>query len=137
MTVYADIRRALEVQLATIVAGGAPEIAWENERFEPTVGAAWLRPVFAPQSSRPTDVTASGLKRYDGTFLVDVFAPQGNGPAAADVLAASVIAAFAPGTPLTKGSVTVQVEWSEVFSAATLDPPWYTVPTTVKWKSFN
>lgn len=138
MTIYADIRNALEKQLVNVTNGpGAGGIAWENYEFNPTTGTAWLRPTLSPTRGRPTDVSASGIKRYDGLFLVDVFAPQGDGPKKGDDLADAVVAAYPPGTPLTDNGVSVQIEWAEVSGSAVTDPPWYMVPVAVKWKSFN
>jgi hypothetical protein len=111
-------------------------LSWENVPFEPTPGQAWLRFTLIPVSQRPTDVTATGLKRIDALFQVDVFAPADNGPAAAETLAEAVIAAYAPGDPLTSNGVSVQVEYAEVNTSAVYDPPWYAVSVTIKVKAF-
>jgi len=135
------VRNALEGHASTIAGiPSSPSVAeansWENVRFEPTRGTSWLRVTLTPLSQRPTDVTATGLKRIDALFLVDVFTPEAKGPAAAETLAEAVIAAYAPGDPLTSGGVTVQVEYAEVNSSAVFDAPWFTVPVSVKVKAF-
>lgn len=135
MAGISDVRNALEAHASTI--SGVPSgLAWENVPFEPTPGSAWLRFTLIPISQRPTDVTAAGLKRIDALFQVDVFVPVDTGPKAAEDLAEAVIAAYAPGDPLTSNGVSVQVEYAEVNSAAVYEPSWYTVSVTIKVKAF-
>jgi len=135
MAGISDVRNALEAHASTI--SGVPSgLAWENVPFEPTPGNPWLRFTLTPVSQRPTDVTATGLKRIDALFQVDAFVPADNGPAAAETLAEAVIAAYAPGDPLTSNGVSVQVEYAEVNTSAVYDPPWYSVSVTIKVKAF-
>lgn len=137
MTIYADIRAALESRVASV--SGIPNAsnrAWENVKFSPTTGTAWVRMQLVPISRRPLDVTAAGLQRYDGLFIVDAFVPSDKGPSAADDLADATCTSFEAGTILTANSQTVQVEYAEIDRAAVLDPPWYQASVTVKWKAF-
>lgn len=132
-----DVRNALEAQVANI--SGVPSAAnqaWENVPFEPTLGTAWVRMTFTPLQQRPTDVTATGLKRIDATFTIDIFAPDKQGPKEAEDLAEAVIAAYAPGVPLTSNGVSTQIEWAEAQNGAVFDPPWYAVSVTVKTKTY-
>ena len=135
MAGISDVRNALEAHASTI-SGVPSDLSWENVPFEPTPGQSWLRFTLIPISQRPTDVTATGLKRIDALFQVDVFVPVDNGPAAAETLAEAVIAAYAPGDPLTSNGVSVQVEYAEVNSAAIYEPSWYSVSVTIKVKAF-
>ena len=137
MTIYADIRAALEGRIASV--SGVPSAAnraWENVKFSPTTGTAWVRMQLVPISRRPLDVTATGLQRHDGLFVVDVFVPSGKGPSAADTLADAICTAFEAGTVLTANSQTVQIEYAEIDRAAVSDPPWYQAMVSVKWKAF-
>ncbi len=135
MAGISDVRNALEAHALTI-AGAPSDLAWENVQFEPTPGNSWLRFTLLPVSQRPTDVTATGLKRIDALFQVDAFVPIDTGPAAAETLAEAIIAAYAPGDPLTSDGVSVQVEYAEVNTSAVYDPPWYSVSVTIKVKAF-
>lgn len=138
MSIYGDIRAALESQVSSV--SGIPSAAnraWQNVRFEPTTGTTWVRMTLNPSRRRPQDVTATGLQRYDGLFLVDVFAPEANGPAAAETLADAVVDSFEAGTVLSSGGQTIEIEWAEISTSAVADSPWFQVPITIKWKAFN
>jgi len=138
MSVYGDVRAALESQVANIA--GVPSAAnraWQNVQFTPTTGTSWIRMTFQPTRRRPQDVTADGLQRFDGLFLIDVFAPEGNGPADAEVLADATVDAFEAGTILSANGQTVMIEYAEVANAPNQDSPWFQVPVTIKWKAFN
>jgi len=138
MSVYGDVRAALESQVANIA--GVPSAAnraWQNVQFTPTTGTSWIRMTFQPTRRRPQDVTADGLQRFDGLFLIDVFAPEGNGPADAEVLADATVDAFEAGTILSANGQTIMIEYAEVASAPNQDSPWFQVPVTIKWKAFN
>jgi len=92
---------------------------------------------FQPTRRRPQDVTADGLQRFDGLFFIDVFAPEGNGPADAEVLADAPVDAFEAGTILSANGQTIMIEYAEVANAPNQDSPWFQVPVTIKWKAFN
>lgn len=136
MSIYGDIRAALESHISN-VPGIPADRAWQNVRFEPTTGTTWVRMTLTPSRRRPQDVTANGLQRYDGLFLVDIFAPESNGPGPAETLADAVVGSFEAGTVLSSGGQTIEIEWAEISTAATDDPPWFQVPVTIKWKAFN
>jgi hypothetical protein len=138
MSVYGDIRAALESQVANI--SGVPSAAnraWQNVYFEPTTGTTWIRMSFQPSRRRPQDVTADGLQRFDGLFLIDVFAPEGNGPASAETLADATVDAFEAGTVLSANGQTLIIEYAEIDRAPNQDSPWFQIPVTIKWKAFN
>jgi len=137
-SVLQEIRAALEGNISNVT--GAPAtsgIAWDNARFDPTDGSTWWRVHFQPLSRRPSDVTADGLKRYDGTLLVDVFTEEGRGQLAGLDNADAIIDAFDAGTILSSGSVNVETEWAEISATPLLDSPWWMTPVVIKWKSFN
>jgi hypothetical protein len=138
MSIYSNIRVALESNVTNVT--GVPSsgnISWENVRFEPTTGSKWIRSTFRPTRRRPLDVTAKGLQRYDGLFLVDIFIPEGGGPSEADTLADNVVNSFEAGTILTANGQEVMIEHAEISEALNEDSPWYQVPVTIKWKAFN
>lgn len=138
MSVYGDIRSALESQVANI--SGVPSAAnraWQNVQFTPTTGTSWIRMTFQPTRRRPQDVTADGLQRFDGLFLIDIFSPEGNGPAAAETLADATVDAFEAGTVLSANGQVLMIEYAEIDRAPNQDSPWFQVPVTIKWKVFN
>lgn len=138
MSVFTDIRAALEANVSNI--SGVPSSAnraWQNVQFEPTTGTTWIRMTFQPSRRRPQDITANGLQRYDGLFLIDIFAPEGNGPKAAEELAEATVDAFEAGTVLNANGQTVEVRYAEIAQAATQDSPWFQIPVTIGWKAYN
>ena len=138
MSVYANIRASLELQIANVPGiPGPSNRAWQNVRFAPSTGHSWVRMTFQPSRRRPLDVTAGGTQRIDGVFLIDVFTPEGSGPSLAEDLADNVVTTFEAGTVLGSGSVQTQIEYAEISRAANQDSPWFQIPVTVKWKSFN
>lgn len=137
MTVMQNIRAALEQQIANV--SGIPSSAnraWENVRFSPTTGTAWVRMALVPTTSRPAVRGPSPQIRHDGVFLVTAHLPEGDGPAAADALADAIRAAFTVDTGLTSGGVTVRFNYAERGSAI-LDTPWYIVTVSISWYTYT
>lgn len=137
MSATTEIRRALEAQIANV--SGIPSAgnrAWENVRFEPTPGTAWVRMRLITQESRPAVRGANPSLLYQGLFLVDVFVPEGNGPNAADVLADAIRDEFTVDDAYTVGSTTVRFRWSERAEGIS-DSPWYQVPVTISWYTYR
>lgn len=137
MTVTQSIRAALEQQIANV--SGIPSSAnraWENVRFIPTTGTAWVRMALIPTTARPATRGPSPQIRRDGQFLVTAHLPEGDGPAAADALADAIASAFTTDTDLTSGGVLVRFNYAERGSAI-LDTPWYIVTVVVSWYTFT
>ena len=140
-SVHTNIRNALEGNLYNVSGfPSAPSLAeanaFEGVEFEPTEGVAWCRVRVYYLSRRPTDVTASGQQRYDGTFSVDVHSPFGLGAGAAEGLADNIVEAYEAGDVFSSDGVTVQIEHAEINNSPTSEPPWVVVPVFVKWKAF-
>ena len=137
MTVMQDIRAALEQQIATI--SGIPSSAnraFENAKFIPTTGTAWVKMALVPVNSRPAVMGPAPQIRHDGSFFVTLHMPEGTGPAGADALADAVRAAFTVDTGLTSGGTTVRFRYSER-GVAVLDAPWYIVTVSISWYTFT
>lgn len=128
-----DIRRALEQQLSAI--SGLPSVAYENAEFGPTTGTAWVRATFQPQTTRKAAKGPDAAELYEGLFLIDVFYPQGSGPADAEVMADTIKAQFDPGDIYTQNGKRIRIEYSER-GQGRVDSPWYFVPVLVRWFSY-
>jgi hypothetical protein len=128
------IRAALEGQLANIT--DVPSIAYENVSFSPTTGQSYLEVRYVPVTRRPAVRGLNPQQRYDGIFAINCYAPEGNGPAAADTLADNVIEAFEATTKLTSGGLTVFIDYAERQQGLT-DSPWFLVPVSVGWYAYN
>lgn len=137
MTIMQNIRAALEQQIATV--SGIPSTAnraWENVKFVPTTGTAWVKMALVPVTSRPAVLGPAPQIRHDGSFLVTLHLPEGAGPAGADALADAVRAAFTVDTGLTSGGTTVRFRYAER-SVAVLDTPWYIVTVSISWYTYS
>ena len=137
MTIMQNIRAALEQQVANV--SGIPSTgnrAWENVKFIPTTGTAWVRMALVPVTSRPAVLGPAPQIRHDGSFLVTLHLPEGTGAAGADALADAVRAAFTVDTGLTSGGTTVRFQYAER-SVAVLDAPWYIVTVSISWYTYS
>lgn len=134
-SIYDDIRAALEVKLSNV--SGIPDIAYENVSYSPTTGQSFVQPRLIPVSRRPAVRGPNPQNRYDGVFRVFCYAPEGEGPAAADDLANKVIDAFDATTDIsfTNGegqTVIVSVDYAERDNGF-VDSPWYFVAVNIGW----
>lgn len=137
MTTTNDIRAALEAEIANVTGiPSAANRAWENVRFKPTPNTSWVRMTLSPTGSRPAVRGPNPQLRYDGLFLVDVFVPEANGPAAADTLADNIRNSFTVDDVLTSGSTSVRFNYSERGQGFS-DSPWYVVPVSISWYTYQ
>ena len=131
-----DIRAALETHLND--ASIAP-IAWENVSFSPTTGTSFLKPIYTPTLRRPSVMGRSPQQRYQGLFRVLCHAAEGLGPRAADDLATDVIELFEATSDIDyTGSQTIKVSIDHAERRiAFVDTPWYIVPVSISWYTYN
>lgn len=136
MSDASNIRAALEERLA-VVSGfpSAANRAYENVRFVPTDGTTWARIATNFSRTRPAVRGPSPSERWDGLFLVDVFAPENAGPGAAFDLAYAIKAAYTVDDVLTKNGVNVRIDYAELGQGISTSP-WYLVPVTVAWYTY-
>jgi len=137
MTAHTDIRAALESEIANV--SGIPSAAnraWENMRFAPTTGTAWVRMTLIPAASRPAANGSDPQLLYEGLFQVDLFVPEADGPSAADTLADAVRDRYKVGVTLTKNTTNVRFRYSER-ETGSIDGPWYQVPVSISWYSYR
>lgn len=129
-----EIRSILETQLAAV--NDVPQIAYENVPYSPTTGISYIEVNFVPTSRRPAVRGLNPQQRYEGIFIINCYAPEGKGPAAAETIAENVMTAFEATTSLTTNNITVSVDYSEVRQGY-LDSPWFVVPVSIGWYAYN
>lgn len=138
MTVYNDIRQALESQVANVT--GIPAAAhrtWENQGpYTPTPGMAWVRSTLMPVDNPPAAIGPNPPLRYSGLFRIEVFWPENVGPASAETLADNIRAVYYVGVGFTKNTTTVRVEYAKRLPGFP-DTPWYVVPVDVRWFAYR
>jgi hypothetical protein len=137
-SIYNDIRAALENKLAN-TASLPSGIAYENVSFSPTTGTSYLQTFFIPTSRRPAVRGLNPQQRYQGIFSVNVYTPEGNGPAVADSLANTILETFEATTKISYSgdeTITVSIDYAER-QQGFLDAPWYYVPINIGWYVYN
>ena len=129
-----DIRAALESKLSDVP--DVPSISYENVPFSPTTGQSYLEVKYIPVTRRPSVRGTSPQQRYDGILAINCYAPEGQGPNAADTLAKNVMETFEATTKLTHNSKTVNIEYAER-QQGFVDSPWYFVPVSIRWYAYT
>jgi len=134
MPVYDDIRNALETQLAGI--SGIPDISWENVNYSPTTGSSFVKPVFNPLIREPAVRGLNPQQYYYGSYIIEIFTPEGSGPGAGLTLASTIVENFDATDTITANSVNVCIRGSRVESSVNMDS-WFMTPVVVDWYTYN
>lgn len=129
-SIYDRIRKVLETTLDNIV--GIPEIAWENVTFSPTTGTSYVKARFAPTVREPAVRGLNPQMYYQGIFVIDVYCPEGVGPATADGIANSIIDAFDAPNDLTVDGTSVTIRFAER-ELGTQEGAFYRIPVVISW----
>lgn len=88
---FAQITNTLNARLNALT--NKPPIAWPNFPYTPVNGTLYLRATLLPANTETTTLASQG--RHTGLYQVDVFAPDGQGPNAADLMADRIADHFA------------------------------------------
>lgn len=138
-----EIRGLLQGRLAALSPQPPGGIAWENRSFSPLTTAVWMRATLAPVDSEPITFLSDGTPqlRETGLLLVDVFAPQGDGPETGQGWAARVRQWFHPGLVLAGATVLVTIDKATVGQAregagTPDDPVGFMLPCSLSWRTY-
>tara|TARA_R110000851_G_scaffold109213_1_gene231377 strand:+ start:3311 stop:3730 length:420 start_codon:yes stop_codon:yes gene_type:complete len=139
MSYYDEIRAALEVALAGVT--DVPQIAWENDKYEPTTGTPYIQVRLLPTARRPAVRGLSPQMRYQGVLQLLVRTPKGTGAAPSQTITENILATFEATTDLSftntdSETIYVTIDYSEQVGAYT-ESPWYTTPINVGWYSYR
>jgi hypothetical protein len=133
-SIYDNIRAALETTLNSV--DSIPSVAWENVQFKPTTGQSYIKPRLLPTRREPAVRGTNPQMYYQGVFRVECFVPEGEGPAAGDDLADSIIEAFEAATDVSYGGTIVSIRYAER-EMAEVDGPFYVIPVNIGWYIYN
>jgi hypothetical protein len=141
--VRVEVRRLLEGKLRTL--GGLPPVQWENREDFAKPDGLYLRPTLQFAGSRGISVCADGVGEEAetvGLFLVDIFAPPGNGPYEADDIAGRIARLFSPRQGRLVGSgvsVRLGIPYARGGGPAGVEEqsPAYMVPVTVPFFAYH
>lgn len=89
---------------------------------------------YAPQTSEPVELGPRSRIEHEGVYFLDVFVPAERGIGAAENLADSLLAHFAPRTNIAWEDLLVFVR-SSSRRGALRDGPHLQVPCTVAWRA--
>ena len=132
------IRAALETHLSNI--SGLPDIAYENVPYEPTTGQSFLRVSYIPTLRRPAVRGLNPQQEYRGILAINVYAPEGSGPAACEEIVEKLLEGFEATTDITyndgSDNYTVCIDYAERDIGFT-DAPWYLIPVNIGWYIYN
>jgi hypothetical protein len=132
------IRAALETHLSTI--SGLPYIAYENVPYEPTTGQSFIRVAYMPTLRRPAVRGLNPQLEYRGLLALNVYAPEGSGPAVCEDIVEKLLEGFGATTDITyndgSDDYAVCIDYAER-SIGITDAPWYLIPVNIGWFIFN
>jgi hypothetical protein len=132
------IRAALETHLSTI--SGLPDIAYENVPYEPTTGQSFIRVAYMPTLRRPAVRGLNPQQEYRGLLALNVYAPEGSGPAVCEDIVEKLLEGFGATTDITyndgSDDYAVCIDYAER-SIGITDAPWYLIPVNIGWFIFN
>ena len=132
------IRAALGTPLSNIA--GLPGIAYENVPYEPTTGQSFLRVSYIPTLRRPAVRGLNPQQEYRGILAINVYAPEGSGPAACEEIVEKLLEGFEATTDITyndgSDNYTVCIDYAERDIGLT-DAPWFLIPVNIGWFIYN
>ena len=132
------IRSALETHLSTI--SGLPDIAYENVPYEPTTGQSFIRVAYMPTVRRPAVRGRNPQQEYRGLLALNVYAPEGSGPAVCEDIVEKLLEGFEATTDITyndgSDDYAVCIDYAER-SIGITDAPWYLIPVNIGWFIYN
>lgn len=132
------IRAALETHLSTI--SGLPDIAYENVPYEPTTGQSFIRVAYMPTVRRPAVRGRNPQQEYRGLLALNVYAPEGSGPAVCEDIVEKLLEGFEATTDITyndgSDDYAVCIDYAER-SIGITDAPWYLIPVNIGWFIYN
>lgn len=130
MSLYQDIRGALQARLATV--SGIPAIAYEALPFKPVRGTPFVACVVAPVSADQATLGDGHVVLHRGTFEVSVVYPSNKGTGDAEAMADAIKAEFRGGTVLTRNTTQVIIAGAKR-SLALIEADWLRIPVSVAW----
>ena len=136
MTIYTDIRGALQNRLKSVTGISSSEISRQGHPFVPTTGSRFFTCAVIPGSGRPATLGSAHLIWHIGTFEVNVVYPSGSGTGQAESVADTIKSYFTADTVLTQGTTKVRIRYSERRPVIE-DSVWVRVPVRIGWYLYS
>lgn len=103
MAEFIDISAALDKHLDDMT--GKPDVAWENDAYEPVIGTLYVR----ASNLQGDSYAETEQDRTDGIYRLDIMSPAGDGKSEAMTMADLLIDRFKQDTEITYGSAKVTI----------------------------
>lgn len=127
----ADVQQAFDQRLNSMV--GLPAVAWENVRYNPTIGTSFVRPTLLPAES--SHITLDGSQKDTGIYQIDIFVELEKGTAALLTLMDTIYDHF-DSVDLTTG--TTQIFLAQIArSPATREDSWLRGTIEIYYHSYS
>jgi len=141
MSIYRDIRAALETKLAD-TANLPSGVRYENVTYTPTPNTAYLEVSLLNTSRVPAHRGLNPQMRYQGVFRVFCYIPSGSGPAEAEIMAKKVVDAFDATTDISytnsdDETIIVSIDYADVRVGVSEDDSWYYIPVHIGWYIYS
>lgn len=134
MSIYNTIRGALDSKLASV--SGLPDVAYANIPYQEDPNTPFIRANLTPVSRRPEVIGYNPSQKYQGLYSIVICVPENQGAGTAYTYADTIVNAFDATTDISFGGEVVSVDYSEV-GTPYYDSPFYLVPVTVGWHTYN
>lgn len=124
-----DVTSRLDQELASI--SGIPSIAWPNVDFTPDT----TQPYVSVQNT-PAEGTMYSMARGQNTpgfYSLNIYAPQGKGPAQAESIADTIADHFAANRDLGGNLYIEEINFRPGIS----DDPFYVIPLDINWRVYH
>lgn len=127
------VRKLFESRLATWAATKGIDVAWENAHYTPA-DETYLRAFLLRGTTTSRDMAGANRHRV-GVFQVNVVAPLGSGPGAAEAIGEEICALFPAQLRLTDSTFTVLVAQPMALHTGIASEDRYTVPVSLRYMS--
>ena len=136
---YDKIQAALEIRAKQLV--GVPHIVFDNTKYEPVVGSAYIKSHFMPMQRR---IKSFGIdtdgkpfrQRYDGIYQLLLNYPDSKGSGPTNTMVNEILDKFEATTDLVFQDVVVTIEKAERIRGVT-EGPWFKTPVQISWYSYS
>lgn len=118
---------------------GVPQVVAENVKYDPSPDTPFVRCKLVVTNRTPSNMGLNPLLRYDGFFRILVCWPTAVGVGAANQLVDAILGHFEATTDLGPESGTYLRVIDSIPNAGydDINLPFYCIPVTVSWYSYN
>lgn len=124
-----DVSSRLDQELASI--SDLPPIAWANVDFEPDTSQGYIS-----VQNTPAEGTIYNMDRGQNTpgfYSINIYVPQGTGPAEAENIADTIANHFASNRELGGNLYIEEIN----FGPGMTDDPFYMIPLDINWRVYH